>query len=130
MFNENKEKQAFVLENETDNEVYVVYSEERYMKEGQILVKMLHGDSILSESSSESNEKVKEILNKAEKYNSEGIHWHHHMLFPNCIYNKNKGKFSIVFGDTQENEVIEIVYDTEPKEDLRKIEVLYYEQGG
>ena len=38
VFNENKEKHAFVLENRTDDETFVVYSEKRYMDLGQKLV--------------------------------------------------------------------------------------------
>jgi hypothetical protein len=129
MFNEKKEKHAFVLENETDNEVFVVYSDERYMKEGQELVKMIHGNEIMAEGAKPiEDENIKLMLEKAKKFNEEGIHWHHHMLFPNCIFNKHKGKYCIVFEDKEENRIIESVSDEEPKENLNKIEVLYYQQ--
>ena len=129
MFNEKKDKHAFVLENSTDNEVFVVYSDERYMEQGQELVKMIHGDEIMSEGSKPiEDENIKIILEKAKRFNEQGIHWHHHMLFPDCIFNKHKGKFCIVFEDKEEGRIIEAVSDEEPKENLNKIEVLYYQQ--
>jgi hypothetical protein len=129
MFNERKDKHTFVLENETDDEVFVVYSDERYMKEGQELVQIIHGKEIMAEGSKPvEDENIKLILEKAKRFNENGIHWHHHMLFPNCIFNKHKGKYCIVFEDKEENKIIESVSDEEPKENLNKIEVLYYQQ--
>lgn len=129
VFNERKDKNAFILENETDKQSFVVYSDERYMEQGQILVKMLHGKEILKEDSmKQEDENIKLILEKAKKLNEEGIHWHHHMLFPDCIFNKHKGKWCIVFEDKEENKVIESISEYEPKENLRKIEVLFYAQ--
>lgn len=131
MFNERKDKQAFVLENETDNKVFVAYSDERYMEEGKELVKLIHGDKIVEDKETDSkivDEDIKLILEKTKKLNEQGIHWHHHMLFPNCIFNKHKGKWCIVFEDTEENKITESVSDDEPTNNLRAIEVLYYQQ--
>ncbi|UCG95669.1 MAG: hypothetical protein JSV92_01305 [archaeon] len=131
MFNESG-KNAFVLENESDSESYVVYSDKRYMEQGQVLVRMLHGKEILGKKEIRKGEsrEVKEILERARDYNSGGVHWHHHMLFPNCIYNKHRGKWCIVFEDKEKNRIIESVTDYEPSESLRKIEVLFYAQKG
>jgi hypothetical protein len=91
---------------------------------------MLHGKEILEEKPTEQkeDENVKLMLEKARKLNKNGIHWHHHVLFPNCIFNKHKGKWCIVFEDKEENKIIESVSKHEPKENLRKIEVLFYAQ--
>ena len=80
-FNQRKDKQAFILENETDSESYVTYSDKRYMEEGKMLVKMIHGDSIVSEEPIESqeDENINKIVEKAKRLNEQGIHWHHHM---------------------------------------------------
>ncbi len=129
MYNKNKDKQAFILENEIDDEVFVVYSDKRYMKEGKELVQLLHGDKIVEEKELEITDKnIKIILEKAKSFNKQNIHWHHHMLFPDCIFNKNKGKWTIVFEDTEENKIIESVTNDEPTDNLRAIEVLYYKQ--
>jgi hypothetical protein len=128
MFNERKDKHAFVLENETDDEVFVTYSDERYMEQGKELVEMLHGTSITKGKCASEDENMELMLRKAKELNEGGISWHHHMLFPNCIYNKHKGKWCIVFEDKEQNRVIESVSDKEPTADLSKIEKLYYEQ--
>jgi hypothetical protein len=130
MFNERKDKQAFILENETDSQNFVTYSDKRYMEQGQTLVKMLHGNQILKDKMLEEKEdkNIKLMVQKAKNLNKRGINWHHHMLFPDCIFNKHKGKWCIVFEDKSTGKLIESVSDNEPKENLRKIEILYYAQ--
>lgn len=130
-YNERKDEHAFVLENETDGEVYIAYSDERYMTQGKELVKLIHGDAITENTGSPpivTNNNVKLMLKKAQNYNAQDIHWHHHMLFPNCIYNEHRGNWCIVFEDPETNDIIESVTKDEPTNDLRAIEILYYEQ--
>ena len=131
IFNERNDKQAFVLENSTDSQTYVVYSDRPYVKADQELVKMLHGDKILDRdkgTTNSSNERMQVVLQRAQELNERNIPWHHHMLFPDCIFNEHKGKWNIVFEDKENSEVIEALYDEEPVDDLRSIEVLYFEQ--
>jgi len=131
IFNERDDKHAFVLENSTDNRTYVVYSDKPYVEADQELVKMLHGDRILDrgeETTSSSNERMQVILQKAQELDERDIPWHHHLLFPDCIFNEHRGKWNIVFEDKENGEVIEVLYDEEPVDDLRSIEVLYSEQ--
>lgn len=129
MFNV-QDKQAFVLENVTDSHSFVVYSDTRYMEQGQKLVKMLHGEKILDNrpEKQEDDAAIEIIVEKAKKYNERGISWHHHMLFPHCIFNKHTGKWCIVFEDKEENKIIDSLSEHEPKENLNKVEVLYYAQ--
>lgn len=131
MFNQRKDKHAFVLENTTDSGVFVTYSDRRYMKEGQELVKLIHGESILDKNRQDSGKEDRSMnvmLERARELNEKGIHWHHHMLFPDCIFNKHKGKWCIVFEDKEKNKIYECISEEEPLESLRKIEVLYYAQ--
>jgi len=131
IFNKNKDKHAFVFENISDNTTYVVYSDEGNMELGKRLVKMIHGDKILKEeknNNSAKNEQIKRIIKRAKNLNGDGIHWHHHMLFPVCIFNKHTGKWNIVFEDPENGEITEVLYDNEPTSDLREIEILYYAQ--
>ena len=44
------------------------------------------------------------------------------------MFNEHKGKWNIVFEDKENSDVIEVLYDEEPVDDLRSIEVLYSEQ--
>ncbi|MBI4176644.1 MAG: hypothetical protein HY518_05540, partial [Candidatus Aenigmarchaeota archaeon] len=102
IFNRINDKHAFILENRSGNETYVACSDKRYMKEGQGLVKMLYGNKILGKSNkiqSSRNRKIEGIVKKIKEMNKKNIQWHHHMLFPDCIFNKHKGKWNIVFED-------------------------------
>ena len=126
---------ALVLENTTDQNVYVCYSKEPYMNEGKQLVKLLHGDDVVDENEeksknkvTQSSETVVEILDRAKILHSQGISWHHHMLFPGCKFNKYSKKWVILFEDKLNGELIESVTENEPKDDLKLIETLFYQQ--
>ena len=131
IFNTNKSKHAFVFENTSENKNYVIYSDKRNMELGQKLVKLIHGDKILKKESSPNqspNPTIKKVLDRAQQLNQKGILWHHHMFFPDCIFNEHKGKWVLVFEDPESQEKIELIYDKEPLDDLREIELLYYAQ--
>ena len=124
---------ALVLENTSDNETFTCYSDEPYMGIGRELVKLLHGESVIKDDKQESKDskpsaKVKRILQRAEQLNKAGKSWHHHMLFPDCRFNKHQGKWTIIFEDKEKGEVIESVSDDEPRGDLQHIETLFYQQ--
>lgn len=139
MFNK-RNKHAIILENETDSQSFVTYSDKQPTKKARILVKMLHGGSVISGDSGEERRKkddentetenMQTILKKAMLLNEKGVSWHHHVLFPNCMFNKNKGRWCIVFEDTETGKVMEYVSFSEPKENLKKIEALFYAQKG
>ena len=129
-FNESG-KQAFVLEDVSGGNIYVTHSEERYMDSGKRLVELLHNMKVPDkekESEKINNDSVQTILDKAQELNNKGIAWHHHMLFPDCVFNKYNGKWNIIFEDKESGEVLEALYDNEPTEDLREVEKFFYAQ--
>lgn len=130
VFNKRKDKHAFVLECGSDSQSLINYSDKRHMEKGKILVRMLHGSEIVSEKAPERalSRNVHIMIEKATELNKRGIRWHHHMLFPDCIFNKNKGEWCIIFEDKETGRVIESVSDCEPTGDLRRIESLFYAQ--
>lgn len=127
------DKYAIVLENTTDNEFYVVYSEDPQMEIGQELVALLHGKDVIKKASSKDSvspsEQVQRLLDRAKQLTTKGVFWHHHTLFPGCKYNKHVGKWVIVFEDQEKGEIIESLTDDEPKSDLQYIEGLFYKQS-
>jgi len=63
---------------------------------------MLYGEEIVSESQepeNPSNSTAERILAKTKELTEKDIHWHYRILFPDCIFNKHKGKWNIVFED-------------------------------
>lgn len=130
VFNKRKDKFSFILENDTEQETYVAYSYTRQSSCCKELAKLLYGKNILEEESSSTpmGKGMEPILEKAERLNREGRPWHHHILFPHCILNKNKGKWAIVFEESEEGKAIQSITEHEPLDDVKKIEILYYSQ--
>lgn len=50
------------------------------------------------------------------------------MLFPDCTFNKHKGKWAIIFEDAERGEILYSISTTEPKDDLKHIETAFYAQ--
>jgi len=126
-----KDQFAFVLEDSNSDTSYVFYSNKPPMDLGAELVKLLVNKDILVEKSkveSKISAKVQKIKKRAEKLTKQDKFWHHHMLFPKCVFNKHKGKWTIMFEDQKLKQVIESVTENEPKFDLKQLEILYYKQ--
>jgi hypothetical protein len=133
VFNKRKDKHAFVLENESTGETLIVYSYKTYKPQGRELAKLLYGKGIFDEPKGEaqshpSGKSMQEILENARRLKREDRPWHHHVLPPNCIFNKHRGKWEIIFEDNEEGRSLSSVTSHEPKEDLKKIEILFYSQ--
>ena len=131
VFNTRRHGYALALENETDGQAYVAYSDQSPMEADHELVILLYGDEILAEdkiTSAPTNEQMQLILKRARELNERKISWHHHVLSPACIFNSHKGQWNIFFEDKRENEVVEAVYDGEPVDDIRQIEILFFAQ--
>jgi hypothetical protein len=131
VFNTRRHGYALVLENETDGQTYVAYSDQSPMEVDHELVILLHGDEILAEekiTSAPTNEQMQFILKSARELNGREIPWHHHMLPPACIFNSHKGQWNIFFEDKKDDKVVEALYDGEPVDDIRQIEVLFFAQ--
>ena len=126
-----KDQFAFVLEDSNSDTSYVFYSNKPPMDFGAELVKLLVNKDILVEKSevkSKISAKVQKIKKRAEELTKQGKFWHHHMLFPKCVFNKHKGKWTIMFEDQELKQVVESVTESEPKSDLKELEILYYKQ--
>lgn len=133
----NKDKRfALILENTSDNEQFIHFSLKKTAKTGQKLVELLHGKGIsknakeVAQNTKEKklSHKVEQMIKRATELNLKGFTWHHHVLFPHCMFNKDSRYWTLIFEDPLNNEVIEERFKEEPKEALSKIEPLYYAQ--
>jgi hypothetical protein len=130
-FNGRRDCHAFVLENTSSQEVFVFYSEEPQVEADHALLLLLHGDDILNETQASLDPgsiEIQPILARAKELSARGISWHHHMLCPGCIFSEQPEKWVITFEDPETEQVIGIPYDTEPEGDLRKLELLFFDQ--
>lgn len=128
----NISRNAFILEDTSDKKTYVHYSEDRKLIEGKRIASMIYdldgkGNKKLSEAKKFSKN-ASIMIRKAESYNKKGIPWHHHLFFPDCMFNKHKGKWCLIFEDPIDGKTTELVSKTEPKEEQEKLEKLFYAQ--
>ena len=119
---------AIIIEDDTDGTTYVAASD-RFPEVDKELVKMLHGEDILDarkvETAGSGDPCNSTLLLLVRDLDKRHVAWHHHMHFPNCVFNPNPGNWSISveFG---ESEVTDESYPEEPVDVLRELEVLYF----
>lgn len=107
-----KKRYAFVFEGK---ETLVFYSETPQKEAGKALVTML--DKHVKE-----NGLAAGITAQAKLFIEQGEDWHHHKIYPHCVFNKHPGKWGVLL--ERDETVIEQFFDEEP--DICKIETLFY----
>lgn len=124
---------ALILESPSNEELFVHLCSFKPMDTSKRLVKLLHGQDIVQKvvlgEISDIPPAAVEMISRAKELSANGILWHHHMLFPDCVFNSLKGKWTIVFEDPESKQTLESVTDQEPKQELKEIEALFYQQG-
>ena len=70
---------------------------------------------------------ILELIDLAEKYNEEGIAWHHHFFTPKCFFNKSR-KFSIVLENEATGEVFMSEFEEKPVNELKRLESLFFKR--
>lgn len=122
-----KESYAIVIEDDSDGVAYIAQSN-GFPEVDKDLVKILHGDDILDASKATAGKDgvsiQSEMLKRLMEIDARGVAWHHHMNFPDCVFNPHKGKWAI----TVESDAgtFSEAYDDEPVDVLREVEVIYF----
>ena len=138
----NKDKRfALILENSGDNEQFIYLAFKKPAKTGKKLVQILYGRRIMdkklantegTEKISEGTEKLtvkaRQMIERAIELSNKGFSWHYHLLFPDCMFNKDPRYWTLVFEDPLNIEVIEEMSREQPKEALKRLEPLFYAQ--
>jgi hypothetical protein len=123
---------VLILEDSEKGEQYFNDSEKKQEQTSKLLLELLHGikadekDDTLNVN--EISDGVRKIESRAKELIEKGIRWHHHALFPDCVFNDKNGKWKIILEDPETREVLESVTDYKPEEDLKIIEPLFYHQ--
>ncbi len=130
IFNTQNKKYAMVLEDRTSGETFVVYSVDGFAKISQEFLKLIYGDDILkTRAGADSKDKPSsKLLAQAKIFKQNEVVWHHHMLFPDCIFNDHPGKWNIVMEGSGEKRTYSGVYDEEPVDEFQQIEIEYFKQ--
>lgn len=130
-FNSQPDRFALVLEDRSGDETFVVYGNHPFIDASQELVTLLHGDTVLDQQKAKTqsgNPGIQQVLERAVALIDRNQFWHHHMFFPNCVFNRQAGMWNLIFEDPETGEVLETVYPEEPLADLNRLEVLYFSQ--
>jgi hypothetical protein len=126
----NKNNQyAVILECPDKNEQLVYYSDKAEKELGEELAPMLHGSKVLDKGDDtlRPSPQIQHVVERAKSLKKKNIEWHHHVLFPGCIFNTNSPKFTFIFEDPEADNIA-LVSDKEPTADLKLIEPLFYKK--
>lgn len=119
---------GLILEASDRGEIFAAYSKEPMMETARSLAALAHGDdALLAEAGGEPDSpKVAEMIRRAKTLSGRGRHWHHHVLFPECIFNEHPGEWTIVFEDPDTGEMLESVTPDHPSKDIQVLETLFF----
>lgn len=129
-FNPDPNQYSFLIEDNTKDITYLAFSES-FPEVDKELTQLQFGDSILDAGWSRLNEagfaECSTALRRIIDLQKEGRKWHHHMHFPECVLNPQKGKWAISIEENgpQGNITVE-TYNEKPTDILREIEIIYF----
>lgn len=115
-----------VIESQEDGKTYVAQSDV-FPEVDKVLVRMLHGDEILDPSRERSAAEASvesTVLDLARVADANGTAWHHHMCFPDCVFNPEPGRWtiSVESGD----DLVWDSWESEPADVLWQLEILCF----
>lgn len=122
---------AVVIEDPESGRSFISASE-TFPEVDKVLVRMLHGDDILDPGRSHGATGAtgapveSKVLDEVRAAVAGGVAWHHHMCFPDCILNREPGKWTILV-ESGDHACLE-VWDTEPTDVLWELEILCFSQ--
>lgn len=126
-FNPYPDQYAAVVEDDDAHIAYIAVSD-GFPDVDKQLVRMLHGDDILDSGhpSSAESELVGQspLLSRLIEIDQSSQLWHHHMNFPDCALNPQRGHWAITIETAGEQ--FSESYENEPRDILRAIEVRYF----
>jgi hypothetical protein len=116
---------AVLIEDSDTGRAYISPSQD-FPPVDKALVRMLHGDDILdpTRSNDAGGPAESRVLDDARAAVANGAAWHHHMCFPDCAFNREPGKWTIVV-ETGGNATWES-WDDEPADVLWEFEILCF----
>ncbi len=130
VFSKQPDKHAFVLEDRSSDLTYVTYSDKGFAELSHELLKLRYGEKILEKPANEARQDISAnpLLNQCREFQRNQLPWHHHMLFPDCIFNEHRGKWNIVLEGGEPAICINELSDEEPLALLRELEIGYFER--
>ncbi|MBW2964018.1 hypothetical protein KY363_01035 [Candidatus Woesearchaeota archaeon] len=129
--NAGKNVHAVVVEDMTSRETYVAYSSDDQTALGSRLVVLRNRSRKPAASVMDPEHEVMEaIIEKAKEMTKAGKPWHCHRLCPGCKFNRHHGQWVVLFEDEGTGEMINALFDSEPRHGVDCLEDLYYKGKG
>jgi hypothetical protein len=121
---------ALVMEDDTSATPYIAQAGDSFPEVDKVLVRMLHGESILDVSASAEPEELagSRMLANLRDLHMSGSTWHHHMHFPGCVINPLPGQWSISVESP--GFLFVEAFAEEPIGVLREVEMLFFGKDG
>lgn len=104
---------------------------DRFPAVDEDLVKLLHGADILDRNKARGAASAAHsswLLGQVLAQQDEGRDWHHHMHFPDCVFNPHPGAWSISVESA--DRLIAEAFPDEPVDVLREVELIYFANLG
>jgi hypothetical protein len=117
---------AVVIEDPVSGRSFISPSES-FPEVDKVLVRMLHGDAILNpvrEKGASDAPVESKVLDVVRAAVARGADWHHHMCFPDCVFNPEPGKWTISV--ESEDQTSSESWDQEPFDVLWELEILCF----
>jgi hypothetical protein len=125
-FNENG-TYAIILEGDSGDPL-VCYSDKPEKELGAELSPLLHNPKSAEAQEQTITAEQQRILDAAKELNEHSTKWHHHVLFPGCMFNDQPGTFCLILENPETSETLKAMSDTEPRHMLKQLEPLFYKQ--
>jgi hypothetical protein len=119
---------SIVIENQAEQLPYIADAGDTFPDVDRHLVALLHGDDILDANMSKGNANGSPLVVHLKELQSGGISWHHHMFFPDCVFNPMPGKWVISIESSAPT--FTESYLAEPVDVLREVELLCFSNLG
>lgn len=119
---------AFILEHRP-GEPLVHYSNRAEKDLGAELSPLLHRPESVETEERQITADQQRILDIAKLLSEHGTAWHHHVLFPGCIFNEQSGNFCLILENPETGEVSRALSDDEPQHVLKELEPLFYRKA-
>lgn len=119
---------ALIVELPEKQTAVAYFSPEPQIAVGKELSPLLHKVSVEpGDVAGESSGDVAPLVARATELTDRGIAWHHHVLFPGCIFNESE-RFTLIVEDPERQETLRLESESEPTSALEHIEPLFYSQ--
>jgi hypothetical protein len=137
MFSRLEDQYEIIIEIESTGEEFSSCFPEKPLSETRRMAELAYGPGFLNEEKNDDgpiaagdkihkNEAFQQIMDRARSCSSSGAAWHNHHLFPQCIFNPQRGKHCIVFEDETRKDALYAYYDHDPVKDLSELEAIFF----